>query len=435
MIDRPLPQNIEAEESLLSAFLLYPKAVNESVRLLTPSDFYRTSHQKIFNVIYELYEDGAAVDLVTVADMLKKRGELEQIGGATYLAKLVDVIPASISVKNHAEIIIEKAKLRRIIERATETVQKCFDLSESTETIEILQDQLEKIQLGLNQEITIDSIERWISQSPGEFSLRDIFFELNIKSVSQKSRCIRVLEALVKSGKIERSKNKRGSYRPKQIDLIEMNFMAASGEPCPIWLPLNIHSMVNIYPGNIIQVNGEKNSGKTALVLNIIKGNRKDFNVHYFNSEMGQDELRIRLQNFDDIPLSAWNFKAYERTDNFGDVIFNGNKDINIIDFLECHEDFWKMGKFMKDIHDKLGNAIAIVCVQKNTGSSQGLGGGRTEEKPRLILNIAHGVITIKMAKNWLGKHNPNGKSINFKLVAGCKFIQHGNWYDEQRHG
>jgi hypothetical protein len=210
-----------------------------------------------------------------------------------------------------------------------------------------------------------------------------------------------------------------------------MNYHDASENPVKIWLPFAIHERVKIMPGNIIQINGEKNSGKTALMLNIARYNQQNWNVHYFNSEMGPGELKMRLQLFEHTTLSTWKINAYERCSDFGDVIFPGEGNLNIIDFLEMHDEFYRMGHYMREIHEALKGAVAIVAVQKNYGQEMGLGGSRTEEKPRLILNVSSGKLKIKMAKNWV-KNNPNKKFINFKLVNGCKLIQDGEWQKER---
>jgi len=421
------PQNIEAEESLLSAFLLHPDTID---RTLVPSDFYNQKNQLLFNVILNLYEDGRKIDMITVVEELKNDDNLHFISAA-YIAKLTDEIPMSTNVTAHADIVKEKAKLRRMIFEANETINKCFEAEDINEIIDIHKDSIDKIQNRYTEEITINNIEKWISQAPGEFTVRDIDFDLSIQTQAQKSRRTKMLEELIKGGTLERSGKKRGYYRPRQNDLKEMDFMSADETPIDLWLPFHLHNAAKIMPGNIIQISGEKNSGKTALMLNIIKGNRNDFKVHYFNSEMGAQELKLRLGLFEDITLSMWNFDAYARSENFSDVIFPGEGNINIIDFLECHDEFYKMGEYMRQIHDKLDGAIAIVCIQKNKGAEKGLGGNRTEEKARLILQIMPGKLKIQMAKNWKSKDNPNNKCIDFKLVNGARLIQSGDWYTE----
>ena len=163
------------------------------------------------------------------------------------------------------------------------------------------------------------------------------------------------------------------------------------------------------------------------------KGNQRDHKIHYFNSEMGPGELRTRLEKFGE-PLDTWKFQAYERSSNFADVIKPGPGNLNIIDFLEIHENFYEIGGRLKEIHDRLKGAVAIVALQKNKGAELGLGGGRGQEKPRLYLSMDNGRMLLVKGKNWTKEGvNPNGLEIKFKLVQGCQFMPQGDWKREER--
>ena len=292
---------------------------------------------------------------------------------------------------------------------------------------------------SVKQADTIKSeIHEWVNQDLRPFNVRDLDHDLDIILKDRKSQRTTVLNQLVSDGVLVRDKDKRGSYRPALKSIAPMDFTGAPDDPLPIFLPLGVHKVVQIYPGNIIQINGEKNSGKTAYILNCIKFNMRSSKVYYFNSEMGESELKLRLglflKTFNDMSgMEDWTFTAYERSSNFEDVIVPGKGNINIIDFLEEHTEFWRMGEHMRKIHDALDGAVAIVAIQKNFGQEMGLGGSRTEEKPRLILNISNGKLKIKMAKNWVGGENPNGQVIDFKLAQGCKFVAKHGWYRDKK--
>ena len=140
--------------------------------------------------------------------------------------------------------------------------------------------------------------------------------------------------------------------------------------------------------------------------------------------------MHTRLSQFD-MPIDEWNFSAWERSDNFADVIRPGA--VNVIDYLEIHDDFWKVGGMLKEISDKLKGGIAVICLQKNKGRDEGLGGVRSLEKPRLYLAIDHGKIKIVKGKSWADREvNPNNMVIRFKVVDGCKFIAESNWEKEE---
>jgi replicative DNA helicase len=121
------PQNIEAEESLISAILVDNNTLLDVIEILEPEDFYRTAHQKIFAAITDLFDKSEPADLVTLANRLKEKGQLEEIGGAAYLAKLVDTVPLAVNAQHYARIIHDKASLRRLIEKANAIVKRCFE--------------------------------------------------------------------------------------------------------------------------------------------------------------------------------------------------------------------------------------------------------------------------------------------------------------------
>ena len=120
------PQHIEAEESLLSAILVDNTALLEVVETLAPSDFYRTAHQKIFAAMSDLFNRGEPVDVVTLNNNLKEKGQLEAVGGPVYLARLLDAVPLAVNAQHYARIVHDKAVLRRLIEKANAITKRCF---------------------------------------------------------------------------------------------------------------------------------------------------------------------------------------------------------------------------------------------------------------------------------------------------------------------
>jgi replicative DNA helicase len=121
------PQSIEAEESILSAVLLDNGTLLDVLEILAPEDFYRTAHQKIFTAIGELFAKAEPVDLVTLTNILRDKNQLEDIGGAAYLARVVDTVPSAVNVEHYARIIRDKASLRRLIAKANEITQHCYE--------------------------------------------------------------------------------------------------------------------------------------------------------------------------------------------------------------------------------------------------------------------------------------------------------------------
>lgn len=273
-------------------------------------------------------------------------------------------------------------------------------------------------------------LQYWIESSPGAFCV-GMFTKDPESELSYIAKC----EKLVEDGVLNRWGSKRGWYIPRRLELTEMNYVDANEEAVNLWLPFGLADYVEIYSGNVIIVAGAPNAGKTSLLLNIIAENQhKGWDTYYFNSEMSEGELKKRLMLFDYISLNEWKFKAYERAEDFQDVIVPGKNSLNIIDFLEVHDEFYIIGRKIKEIHDRLKGGLAIIALQKNPGCDQGLGGFRSLEVARLALAIDYGRIKIVKAKNFRQPDkNPNGFIKDFKILHGSQIIDRHPWYRQAK--
>ena len=121
------PQNLEAEQSVLGAILLENSAMAKAMELLTEDNFYRSAHRKIYRAMLELSEVGEVIDQITLTERLKSQGELEAVGGAAYLAELVQIVPTAANVKHHCKIVRDKAMLRGLITTSTDVVTRGYD--------------------------------------------------------------------------------------------------------------------------------------------------------------------------------------------------------------------------------------------------------------------------------------------------------------------
>jgi len=121
------PQNIEAEQSLLGGLLIDAESMNKVADIVSPEDFYRDAHGKIFGLMVDLYERNDAIDLITISSLARDRGMLEGIGGVTYLNTLVDLMPSAANIAHYAKMVREKALLRRLMNVATEIIEKGYD--------------------------------------------------------------------------------------------------------------------------------------------------------------------------------------------------------------------------------------------------------------------------------------------------------------------
>jgi replicative DNA helicase len=121
------PQSIEAEESVLGGVLLDNSALDRAIELLTPDDFYREAHRKIMRAMLDLNQRAEPVDLITLTEALKVRGELADVGGSTYLAELADKVPTAANVAYYARIVHQKSVLRGLIHAATEIATQGYE--------------------------------------------------------------------------------------------------------------------------------------------------------------------------------------------------------------------------------------------------------------------------------------------------------------------
>lgn len=120
------PQNIEAEQSVLGGILIENSALNRVLETLTYEDFYRDSHQRIFQALLDLSEKNEPADLITLTNKLKTNNLLDDIGGPSYLASLIDMVPTAANIEYYARIVKEKATLRKLIDVATQIVTQSY---------------------------------------------------------------------------------------------------------------------------------------------------------------------------------------------------------------------------------------------------------------------------------------------------------------------
>jgi len=130
-----MPNNLDAERSILGAILLDNNALNTAIEALKPDDFFIPQHRSIFIEMMALGEAQHAIDLVTLTEELHRRGELESSGGAPYLASLVDGVPRVSNVEHYARIVKEKAMLRNLIHATHNIQQRAFDGEDGADTI------------------------------------------------------------------------------------------------------------------------------------------------------------------------------------------------------------------------------------------------------------------------------------------------------------
>jgi hypothetical protein len=131
----PLPQNLDAEQSVLGAILLDNKAINAAVEKLKPEDFFHDHHRRIYRQMIALGETQQAIDLVTLTEQLQRSGELEAVAGAAYISQLMDGVPHITNIEHYARIVKEKALLRGLIHATSAIQQQALEAQEDADTI------------------------------------------------------------------------------------------------------------------------------------------------------------------------------------------------------------------------------------------------------------------------------------------------------------
>ena len=147
-MDRLPPQNIEAEQSVLGSLLIDREAIVKVAAFLQREDFYREAHAQIYAAILDLHERREPADFVTLSDELQRRGQLEAVGGASYLTSLINSVPTSIHVEYYAHIVERTAILRRLIEAAAKIAGLAY---EEAEDVDAVVDRAEQVLFDVSQ--------------------------------------------------------------------------------------------------------------------------------------------------------------------------------------------------------------------------------------------------------------------------------------------
>jgi len=193
------PQSIEAEQSVLGSLLLDQDAVIKIGDVLMPEDFYKDTHQMVFQAMLDLFEKREPIDLLSLANRLEERNQLKLVGGRAYLADLTNAVPSAANVVNYAQIVRKKSTLRNLLYASQEISRLGYDESED---VDVVLDEAEQKLFSISQRsmrqnfisirsVLSDTFERIEKLHQGDGKLRGIptgFFDLdNILSGLQAS--------------------------------------------------------------------------------------------------------------------------------------------------------------------------------------------------------------------------------------------------------
>jgi replicative DNA helicase len=245
--ERTLPHNLEAERSVLGAILVHNDAFNLAAQFIDSGDFYRDAHRRIFDKMVALNERRDAIDFVTLKEELARGGELDDVGGPTYIASLADGVPRATNVEYYAKIVKEKATLRNLIYAANKILTNAYEADQESDLI-------------------LDEAETAI---------------------------FAVADDRLKAGFIAMRDLVKESF-PKIEQLFEQKRLI-TGVPTGF---VDIDEMTRgLQPGDLVIVAARPSMGKTSLVLNIAQyvATQPDHVVGFFSLEMSKEALFLRL--------------------------------------------------------------------------------------------------------------------------------------------
>ncbi len=244
--EKGLPSNVEAERSILGAVLLDNSVCNQAIELLKRDDFFLDSHRRIFDKMIVLSERVSSIDLITLGDELRRAGEFEQIGGATYIASLIDGVPRTDNIEHYARIVKKKSMLRKLITASNQIIARAFDEEDDADII-------------------IDQAEQAIFQI-AEDKIRQGF--QYIGTVAQ--RRLEQIEQM--------------ADRPEMITGVPTGFVDFD------------HLTSGLQRQDLIIIASRPSMGKTALALNMAQyAARNGSVVGIFSLEMSAEQLASRL--------------------------------------------------------------------------------------------------------------------------------------------
>ena len=247
LIKRVLPNSPEAEQSVIGSMMMDSEAIMTASEILTSEDFYQRQYGILFDAMVELYNEGKAVDLVTLQDRLKEKDVPPEVASLEFVKDILDTVYTSAHIRQYATIVHEKAMLRRLIRTTEGIANTCYAGKESMEDIFV---DTEKQIFDIIQQNT-----------SGEY--------VPIKDV--------VLNAL---DKIEMASKTKGNVTGIPTGFIDLDYKTAGFQP-----------------SDLILVAARPSMGKTALVLNIAQhmAFREDVTVAVFSLEMSKEQLVNRL--------------------------------------------------------------------------------------------------------------------------------------------
>ena len=243
LMKRVLPHSIEAEQSVIGSMLMDKEAIIAASEIVTARDFYQQQYGIMFETMVELFNEGKPVDLVTLQDRLKEKDVPPEVSSLDFVRDIITTVPTSANVKSYANIVREKAVLRRLIKVNEEIANTCYAGKEPLEQI-----------LASTEKSVFDLLQ---SRSSGEF--------VPIRQVA-----LNVLE------KIEAASKTQGTVTGIPTGFIDLDYKTSG-----------------MQPSDFVLIAARPSMGKTAFVLNLVDhvAVRKGLPCMIFSLEMSKEQL------------------------------------------------------------------------------------------------------------------------------------------------
>ena len=275
LIKRVLPHSLEAEQSVIGSMLMDREAVIAASEIITGSDFYQQQYGIMFDAMVELFNEGKPVDLVTLQDRLKEKDVPPEVSSLDFVRDIMTMVPTSANIKSYANIVSEKAVLRRLIKTTEEIAGACYAGKEPLENI-----------LADTEKSVFDLLQNNGGQ---EF--------VPIKQVA-----INVLE------KIEDAYRNQGTVTGIPSGFIDLDY-----------------KLSGFQPSDFILIAARPSMGKTAFVLNVVDyvSVRKNLPCMVFSLEMSKEQLVNRMLSMES-NVDSQKLRTGTLTDSDWDAIVEG---------------------------------------------------------------------------------------------------------------
>lgn len=247
ILEKGLPHSLDAEKAVLGSLILENQSIYEILDLLSSEDFYGENHKILFQRMIDFITNARAIDLLILREELVRSGELDQVGGITYIASLIDAVPSARNIQHHAQIIKEKATLRRLIRAGSDIIDSCYRQEDETDEI-------------------LNKAEQSI------FSIAEGRIRSGFQSVKDLAEAAWT--------KINELHEKPGVLTGLETGFVDLDNLTSG-----------------LQANDFIVIAGRPSMGKTAFVLNIAQhvGTKLKKTVGMFSLEMAKQQLMLRL--------------------------------------------------------------------------------------------------------------------------------------------